>query len=405
MAMKRKIALFIPTLGKGGAERVVSVLSRLLCKEYELFLIICDGDEIEYEYFGKLISLCLPARKSIWGKMLQLIKRIWRLRQIRKNENFAAVISFLDTANLLNVLTKQKSDKAIISMRSYAFASQIKGSVVTKIKKQISLYVLRHADAVIPVSKEIERFLIKEWRIEANKIFTLYNPYEIKKIQELSKLPFNSLGIEERDFCFVTMGRLEREKGLWNLLKAFYVVTKKMQDVKLLIIGDGTHREKIQKFCQNNKISNKVILCGKMDNPFPCLRRADVYVLTSLVEGFPNALLEAMSCGVPVISADCKSGPREILFENFEPKTASKDIEKADYGLLIPAMECEENWNTALTKKQDTLVRAMLLLYEDELLRSIYAKKAAERARDFEGEKIVEEYRKVIEVVVNNSGE
>ena len=114
--------------------------------------------------------------------------------------------------------------------------------------------------------------------------------------------------IKKRRFTFVTVGRLDNGKNHRLIIEAM-----KSIEADLWIIGDGELREELLSYIKELNLNDKVYLLGKKENPFAFLAKADCFVFTSNHEGFPNVLVEALACSLPVISTDCKSGPREIL--------------------------------------------------------------------------------------------
>ena len=136
---------------------------------------------------------------------------------------------------------------------------------------------------------------------------------------------------------------------------------------------------------ENLELTDKVYLLGKKENPFAYISKADCFVFASNHEGFPNVLVEALACGLPIISTDCQSGPREILAPdrdvNFQLK---EEIELAEYGILTPI------------KNLDKLQEAMNLMINNESLRKKYQDKAKQRANDFRIDKIIKQYEEII---------
>src|SRR5699024_8973667 len=142
----------------------------------------------------------------------------------------------------------------------------------------------------------------------------IYNFYDIEKILELSKEP---LTVQDAKIfenpTIVTVGRLAEQKGQWHLIRALNKVKKEIPDVKLIILGEGELEDYLKKLVNDYKLTENVHFLGFQKNPFKYITKSDMYVFPSLYEGFPNALAEGMVCGLPVISSDCESGPREIL--------------------------------------------------------------------------------------------
>ena len=153
----------------------------------------------------------------------------------------------------------------------------------------------------------------------------------------------------------------------------------------LYIIGDGVLKNKLESLIQEYNLENRVFLLGRQENPYKYLSKADCFLFSSNYEGFPNVLLEALSCNLPIISTDCLSGPREILAPNSDLKFQLKDgIEFAKYGVLVPVNDV------------DKLKEAMNLMIADKDLRSRYKEKARQRAGDFDVKKIIKQYEDVL---------
>ena len=147
-------------------------------------------------------------------------------------------------------------------------------------------------------------------------------------------------------------------------------------------------------------IENSVLLTGFQKNPFKFIKKSQVYIMTSLFEGFPNALVEAMACGCPVISTDCKSGPKEILLENFNFNNTTEDILFGDYGILVPVFKEGENWDSGTFETEEYLLsEAMISLLRDKEKLKYYSRKSIERAKTFNYERCFKKYKSLIEEV------
>ena len=195
--------------------------------------------------------------------------------------------------------------------------------------------------------------------------------------------------IFKKNKVIINVGRLNEQKGQKYLI---YAVKKlklenRLKDIKLVIVGDGPYRELLLKIIKKEKLENDVYLLGKKINPYKYMYNSYLFILTSLWEGFPNVILEAMACGLPVISSDCKSGPKEILSKK---SIDVKDIVLADYGILIPTLNNNEKSFIDLIKK------AIALLIENKELYVKYKKKVSLRVKKFKIENIIKDWRSII---------
>ena len=398
--MKKKVGLLISSLNGGGAERVVSRLSMILYSEYDIYILLFDAKNIKYDYKGRVIDIKTPANsKGLLSKIKLLMQRTHRTRAIKKTENLDIVISFLDSPNIVNILSKNKGCKVAISIRNYTDFEK-RSSRTLKLANFLMKRLYRKADVVIPVSIEISKMLFEKYSISKSKLKVIYNPYDIMDIGRLA-----NENIEDKyenfmhsEKTFISVGRQVYQKGFWHLAKAFKLVLENEPDARLIIIGSGNNDVKLLKLINDLGIENSVLLTGFQKNPFKFIKKSQVYVMTSLFEGFPNILVEAMACGCPVISTDCKSGPREILLENFNYNNTTEDIIYGDYGILVPVFKEGENWDSNTIEAEEIiLAKAMIDLLRDKGKLKYYSEKSIDRAKVFNYEKCLNEYKTIIE--------
>jgi glycosyltransferase involved in cell wall biosynthesis len=341
-----------------------------------------------------------------------------KIRKLKEEIKPDFVVSLLEPANLFNVLTKISNQKTILSLRSNYTATLRedpffgKGITRSILKTSYTLAfktIYNRADLLVAVSKDVAEDLIKNYGINSNKVKVIYNPYPIDKIRELAK---ESLGSYEEIFkhpVLITAGRLTKPKGQWYLLRVFKALKEKHKDLKLVILGEGELKEYLVGLSEELGLktyvwdrddlseSFDVYFLGFQKNPFKFMARSKLFVFPSLWEGFGNVLVEAMACGVPVISSDCRSGPREILAPNTDFNYQTQKPEFAEYGVLMPVFEVK--YKTAkgpLEEREIMWVETVDRLLEDESLRKHYSEKAKQRAEDFRIEKIVQEWKEVL---------
>ena len=232
------------------------------------------------------------------------------------------------------------------------------------------------------------------------KITTIYNPYNFDDMLEKGQqpLPEEAKTFFESGFVFANMGRMVYQKALWHMVKAFSLVRQAHPEAKLVLIGEDKTDGKLQKLIQELQLQDGILLTGRVRNPYQFLQNAHGYVLSSLFEGFPNALVEAMACGLPVIATDCPSGPREILYSQPDLSKTATEVTMADHGILIPLPEAEENWAADhITEGERFMAQAMCRLLEDSALRQEMTEKALARSHTFDFAAALEAFGKVIE--------
>jgi N-acetylgalactosamine-N,N'-diacetylbacillosaminyl-diphospho-undecaprenol 4-alpha-N-acetylgalactosaminyltransferase len=360
-----RIALFVYSLGPGGAERQVSLLARELAKEHEVTLVLVH-ERVFYEV-PKGVEIVVLDRSSLHlrpiRKLLKLLPLAKRYAKLLSGKKIEVSISFMNRPNYINILAKM-----LFGAEAKVIASE-RGSVVHHhvglegvVSKSLVRFLYPNADRVVTNSKGSARELEKVLGIEGVK--TIYNMFDVDQILKLAR---EKPSREFKGFNFITVGRLDRGKNHRLLIRA---LKKSGVDANLLLIGEGPLEEELRKFAKELGLEDRVHFLGKMNNPFCYLARSDAFVFGSTNEGFPNVLVEALACSLPVISTDCPWGPREILGK--------------EYGILVSNGDVEG------------MAEAMRRIYEDEGLRKSYSTIALKRAEDFSIERIMPSWRELI---------
>lgn len=352
----KNIALIIYSLKGGGAERVASLLSKKLSEKHNIYLVLFNSDDIAYDYNGKLIDLNIKSSNNIIEKLKNVFLRVKGLRKIKKRYNIETSISFLGSSNIINILSKI-NDKVIISIHSY---KSKRGNNFYEKLFNLTSQLYNKADEIITVSQGIKEDLIEKFNVKENKIKVIYNPIDLN---EINKQALNQLEINIDYPSVVNMGRLNDAKGQWHLIRAFKKVMDTIPNAKLYILGEGKLRPYLERLIEEYNLNDKVFLLGFKKEPFKYIKKSDLFVLTSLYEGFGNVLVETMACNIPIISTDCKSGPREILAPNSNVKEI-KSVQYEKYGILIPVCDgIKYDINDNLTKEElilaDTIINTL----------------------------------------------
>lgn len=356
-------------------------------------VIVLFKNEISYPHKCRLITLNLSIPNNFFSKIYHHLIGVFRLKKIIKIEKPDYIISFSEHANIINVLSNKKSDQRII-IRVGGFTSPFHYGVTGLIYKIIIKLLFNKSFQIISVSKRVADDLIKNFGIKKEKIKVIYNILNIKKIQDLGQQSLEPKYQEIfKNPVIINMGRITELKGQRHLIRAFWEVKNKVKEANLVILGKGDSEKQLKKLIKDLNLENDVYLLGCHKNPFKFLAKSKVFVSSSLWEGLPNVILEAMACGLPIISADCKSGPREILAPDTDVDNQTQDIEYADYGILTPVLD-EKFYGAEdpLTKSEKKLSEAIIEVLTNKDLSGSLIKKSKQRAEDFNVKKIIKKW-------------
>jgi N-acetylgalactosamine-N,N'-diacetylbacillosaminyl-diphospho-undecaprenol 4-alpha-N-acetylgalactosaminyltransferase len=376
--MKKKLSILVNDLDSGGAERVISTLLGMLNSKYEITLFMMH-DIIFYDIPKDIEVVVIEGSNIEDSGFIKLLKLpIMALRYRKLNKDSTLSLSFLSRSNYINSFAKLFGMKAKVIVSERAMPSlQYNGSLQGSINRFLIKTLYKRADVVFANSKGNSLDLSNNFKIDDVKV--IYNIFNISRIVNLSKR-YTILENSDR-FNFITIGRLDEGKNHQLLIRAVKDV-----DANLYIIGDGVLKDELKDLIKELELEDRVFMLGKQKNPYKYISKADAFVFGSKREGFPNVLIEALACKLPVISTDCPSGPREILSPESDINIKLKDdIEKAEYGVLTPL------------DRADKMTEAMELIKNDKELRDSYIEKSLKRAMDFDKEKIIDDFIKVID--------
>ena len=337
-----RIAMLIPSLGGGGAERIVLELASSLTSignTVDVFLLervssYAPPPDVNFHYVQNWrhnTPLCI--------KGLSLPLAYWRLDKALKLGKYDVVVSHMERCSGL-LLFRPGGIPGMIVVHNFLSVSLANKNFIKKTFAHL-LYSFA-AKQEIPMS-----FVAEAARRDAGILFplrrentvTLPNFIDIKTVSLASSQPLP----KEWEVFFanpvvINIGRLTRQKGQWHLVRAFKEVVKTVPGARLLILGEGELRHDLEKLVFACNLEKSVLLPGFCTDIFSLMRHACVYAMPSLYEGMPMSLLEALACGCAIVSTDCPSGPREVLADDTSPKQAV-EVETLDAGLLCPRLD------------------------------------------------------------------
>ncbi|WP_306549547.1 glycosyltransferase [Desulfobulbus sp.] len=314
------IALFLPSLSRGGAEKVFLALSGLFVQHgLNVDLLVAQPTGIRQARIPDGVKLICLGKSKPSRSVPALV------RYLRDNRP-KVVLSALTHANIALVIAHKFSNvesRLVLSERTnLANALSRYGSNLDAwLTKLLARQFYPLADAIVAVSQGAAISLIQTLRLSTNDVSVIYNPVFFEKINESAresiKFPWDdSLPV------MISAGRLSNEKDFPMLMRSFTELQKQLP-AHLVILGEGEERVHLERLANKFGIAKNVWLPGYIGNPYPYIARANLFVLSSRFEGLPNVLIEALALNVPVVSTRCPSGPEEIL-------------DNGRYGHLVP---------------------------------------------------------------------
>ncbi|WP_370245262.1 glycosyltransferase [Alteromonas abrolhosensis] len=376
----KKIVFLINSIKLGGAERaLVNLLSKPTFYEgFDVSVLLLDDEPLAREVPDHIKLVKLDSGGS-------LLKSVINLKEYLKRNSPDLVVSFLVRSNVANAFLRWfgAHSKAVLCERMHL--SSHLDNQFSGLKRRIAslppTLFYRFADAAIGVSTGVTNDLITNFSMPKEKAFTIFNPYNTEEILTKAKAPSEVTIPPE---FIISTGRLTPAKNFKHLIDAYLASN---EFAPLCILGEGAQKQELLEFIQQRGASEKVLLLGYAKNPFPILAKAKYYISASTNEGFPNALVEAMVVGLPVIMTNCPSGPAEILEENEVFNSETMYIGK--HGILVPL------------NKQSELTAAMNYLQDNER-RKVYSVKSIRRANDFHINNIARDYWRFLNTVLQN---
>lgn len=342
--LKFDIGLIIPDLGGGGTQRVLLNLVREWLRHNKKICVITFS--IENTDFFKLPETVsrkcidfIEESEGFWDAIRNTFKRVKVLRSLIRENRPACIVSFLSTTNILTILaTRGMNIPVVISERSDSAKEYL------NIRWSLLRYLLyRQATVVTANSYGAIRFLEKF--VKSKKLKYVPNPVHIEKTPRLLKYNFPVV---------LAVGRLSYEKGHDILLRAFAKFICRYPMWRLVIVGDGKLDKDLKKLAFSLDLANSVVWCGMRANVFAYYHAATIFVMPSRYEGTPNALLEAMGLGLPVVVSNASSGLLQF-------------VTNEETGLVVP------------TEDVEALGSALIYLAENESLRQRLGRTARQR--------------------------
>ena len=304
-----RLALFLPTLDDGGAERVMLQLAASFsARGHAVDLVIAiPGGPLEAQVPSGPRLVSLEASRTVLA-LPALIRYLRRERPL-------TLLSTLEHANVLAIGagTFARTGVPIVLREANVLLPAVELGRKARLLRGLMRQTYRAASRIVAVSRSVANSLTEELGLETERIRTIYNPIVTAALYEKAAAP-----LEDPWFApgappvVLGVGRLAPQKDFPTLLRAFAQVRAGRQ-ARLVILGEGPERRPLEQLAGQLGVAADVKLPGYDHNPFRYMSRAAVFALSSVYEGLPGALIQAMACGCRVISTDCPGGAREVL--------------------------------------------------------------------------------------------
>ena len=405
-----RLLLIIPNRGLGGAQRVFHDHSVELSKDYQVTEVVFNEDDADlYPSGNPVVSLGVPGGGSPLAKAQNFWQRVRRLRELKKELACDVAISHLEGADYINLLSKGHEKVVLLIHGSKLHDRNISGAVGWLRKQVLMPWLYKKADKVVTVSRDIIPEMAETFGVASSKLLAINNSFEVEKVRELSREPLDAAmqAVYDTAPVLVTSGRLAVQKNQAPLLDIFAALLKR-QPAKLVFVGDGELREPLVSHAQALGLrvyqamsqpaetltpNYDVYFVGMQKNPFKFIRPAAAFVFPSAWEGFPMALGEAMTCGIPVVSTDCPTGPREMLAPTTDaPKVPLRQAERTEFGYLMPMLTEPASLTADIACWTDALDQ----LLRDRTTQEQLATAARRRSNDFTPEHIFAQWKQLI---------
>ncbi|WP_456384908.1 glycosyltransferase [Desulfolithobacter sp.] len=363
---KIDIALYLPSLSGGGAERVmVNLANGFRSRGVRVDLVLARAE-------GPYLDEISPDVRIVDLKASRVVTSMPALVRYLRRERPGAMLATMAHANIIAIWARKfaRSAPELLAVRE-ANTMGISAKKTKQFRGRLLPLATRFfypwADTIIANSKGSADDLSRHAGIPAAKLRVVFNPLDLQTIsaraEEKNDHPwFRQTGPS----VIVATGRLTEQKDFQTLIRAFALVRTRLE-AKLIILGEGEDRKELEGMIGRMSLENDISLPGFVPNPYPFMRQASLFVLSSRWEGLPNVLLEAIALGTPVVSTNCPSGPAEIL-------------ENGKYGRLVSVGDPE------------ALARAMVETLENPPDVSLLRK----RAEDFSSARIIDQYLEIL---------
>ena len=369
-----KIHVFIAHMGIGGSERVCVNLANEWAKNHEVHIIVLNLDnDVNTHLLDERVHVHELGVSRLRYAALPMLK------YIKKNKPQFILIFGMEMAVILNKLKKLKLVDVGLVVRvlnniniSLAKEDNVSPVVENYLKK--SQKELADMDAVVAQCRDMGKMLTEAKVVLQDKLRVIYNPVSRDILAKVDDITGGNKDFECKRNRITFIGRVDAQKQPDHLIKAFKLIHDNREDAVLRIVGDGSLIERTKDDIKKLGLDDSVIFDGIRKDMEKVYAESDVVILTSSYEGMPNALIEAIGCGIPVVSYDCPIGPAEIIEDGVNGFLVSQDNieEMAQKTLLALTQSWDGEIIKATCKKFDvsSIAKQYLEIFDEITLKN-----------------------------------
>lgn len=372
------IGIIVNCLTGGGAERCAADLSIYFSDNgHHVYFFTDLSIKRTYQYKGELVNFTY----KLTNTTSSLEMKIEELKTLKSKCHIDIAISFMQFANYVNIMSRG-NEKVILTTHSLnsEYAKYDKSVFFSEITFK-ELY--QYADLITFPSEYCRQDWLEHYGDPNNITRTIYNPVHLMSAD--NKAP--------KENIVIAIGRMHSIKRQWHIIRIFRLIKEKCPDSRLVILGDGELRDRLEKLVRQLQLENDVDMPGNVNNVNDYLARAKVFVMTSVCEAMPCSVLEAMSAGVPVAACDIPGGLREEL--KIKPRINDEIFPiRSEYGVVTPRIPFF--YTDEFLQEERILADEIVELLHNDVLRTEMGEKARQRASDFSLEKIGAVWEEII---------
>lgn len=387
------LGILIPELGGGGAERVAQIIGDYYVeKGNNVYYFLADMPVKQvYPVKGQIIhtgiKTCVSnnvfGNMQLWGKLL---KSSYQMKKWKKKYEIDVAISFMEEFNYINILSKGR--EKVITRVCVVLSQQTDLSGALYNKNVVSFFYNK-ADRVIVLCDYAKDDMYRNYGIAMKRMVKIPNPALRMDVND------SEIAWDYGDKVIVTIGRLTHQKQQERIIRAFSYVSEHVKEARLLILGVGAKEGYLKNTIAKCGLKDKVVLMGFKTNIGFYLKHSKVFVLASQVEGMPNSMLEAMACGLPIVTTDSPGACGELVGKK-KNRGDCIDIQYCSYGVLTPHITGEAPIENVLDKRELLLGKAMLEVLDNAELWERYSRRSLKRAAMYNIEKVMQRWNKLV---------